>query len=77
MIQLGIENKLLMMNKVVDMMAIFEPQMDKSVREHLGFGDRAKGVLKCINDTSAYPESQIGEVSKSQSLNGRGIALKT
>ena len=48
MIQLGIDNKLLIINKVIDNIARFEPQMGKSVRGHLGFGDTAIGELRYV-----------------------------
>ncbi len=51
MIQLGIDNKLLIIKKVVDSIARFEPQMGKSVREHLGFGDTAIGELRYVTLT--------------------------
>ncbi len=81
-IKLGVENKLLLINKVIDYIAMFEPQMDKSVREHLGFGDTAVDKLKFTTTEGDGPgSSSIGEfdgpfVFFGNSIKGRGLIVQ-
>jgi hypothetical protein len=59
---------------------MFEPQMDKSVREHLGFGDTAVDKLKFTTKGDGQGSSSIGEfdgpfVFFGNSIKGRGLIV--
>ena len=71
MIEIGHENELDNMQKLVDGISTLEKRMGSSVRDYLGFGEDSGVDLKyCKNK---YGQDCIGEVNGKNHLNGKGI----
>jgi hypothetical protein len=45
-IQVGLDNNLIAVKKIIDYIARFEPFLERSVRDHLGFGDAIPEAIK-------------------------------
>ena len=74
MIKVGLDNKLLLVKKIIDYIAKFEPFLEKSVRDHLGFGDAIPGAIKFLEviKDSNYAISEENVLNKAF---GRGMTI--
>ena len=61
-IQVGLDNNLLAVKKIIDYIVRFEPYLERSVRDHLGFGDAIPEAIKFKEITCTF--FAISEVGK-------------
>ena len=73
MIQIGRDQKLDGLQRVIDGIAIVEQRANIKVRDHLAFGNDSNANIQCFKDKEGA--SCIGEKNENNNLHGRGIAI--
>ena len=74
MIQIGRDQKLESLQKLLDGLAIVEQRANIKIRDYLAFGSDSNANIQCFKDGNNYC---IGERNANNNLHGRGIGINS